>query len=500
MQEKVDQLKARYQEIVDLAGAAAVLSWDQSTYMPPGGAAARGRQMATLRSIIQEKQTDPELGKLLDELLPYAESLPEDHDDAALIKVGKRDFERAIKVPVEFTRRRTAHSSESFAVWTRARHADDFKAVKPYLEKTLELSKEFAAFYPEYDHPMDAFISFSEYGMTKEEVETIFDDLRENLVPLVQKVAEQQESDDGVLRGDFPCEKQLAFAREMVQAFGYDYERGRDDPTHHPFMTKFGQGDVRITTRCDDNYLGDGLFATLHEAGHGMYEQGVNPALEGTPLARGASSGVHESQSRLWENIVGRDLGVWRHYYPDLQKTFPALQDVPLETFHRAVNHIEPTLIRVRADELTYNLHIMIRFGLEVDLHEGRLTVADLPQAWRDRYEEYLGITPPDDKDGVMQDIHWYSFQIGGVFQGYTLGNVLSGQYYEAALQAHPEIPEQLARGEFDTLHGWMQENIYRHGRKFTSQELTQRVTGSPIRTEPYFNYLRNKYGALYDL
>jgi carboxypeptidase Taq len=287
----------------------------------------------------------------------------------------------------------------------------------------------------------------------------------------------------------------------VAARFGYDFNRGRQDISPHPFATSFSIGDVRITTRVKEDDLTEALFGTLHEAGHGMYEQGINPDFEGLHLADGTSSGVHESQSRLWENIVGRSLGFWSYFYPELQRVFPdQLSGVSLDTFYRAINKVERSLIRTEADEVTYNLHVMLRFDFELDLLEGRLAVADLPAAWRARYEQDLGIHSGDDKDGVLQDVHWYGGRIGGVFQGYTLGNVLSAQFYDAALEANPEIPEAITRGSFDALHRWMQENIYHHGRKFTSVELVQRTTGGPISVQPYLRYLRTKFGSLYQI
>ncbi len=332
-------------------------------------------------------------------------------------------------------------------------------------------------------------------------VRTLFSELRARLVPLVKAITAQPPADDGCLRQHFPEAAQWAFNLEVARQIGYDFERGRLDKTHHPFTTKFSLGDVRITTRVDEHLLSSALFATIHEAGHAMYEQGINPEYEGTPLAHGASSGVHESQSRLWENLVGRSRGFWEYGYPRLQAVFPEqLGNVPLETFYRAVNRVGRSLIRVEADEVTYNLHVMLRFDLELALLEGRLEVADLPEAWRERYAADLGITPPDDKDGVMQDVHWYFGTIGGMFQGYTLGNIMAAQFYAAALGQHPEISAEIAQGRFGTLLSWLQNNIYRHGSKYTAAELVERVTGGPLSVEPLVAYLRAKYGQLYQL
>ncbi len=501
METKLEELKNRLAEVDDLSRAAAVLGWDQAPYMPPGGAEARGRQLATLGRLAHEKFTDAGVGQLLEELQSHEHSLPYDSDDAALIRVTRREYERAVKVPAAFVAKFNAHQSASYEAWGRARPASDFKSVQPMLEKTLEYSRELANFFPGYDHIADPLIDFADYGMKAATVSALFAELREELVPIVKAIAAQPVADDACLHEKFPEAQQLAFGREVVKRLGYDFERGRQDKTRHPFCTTFSLGDVRITTRVKENDLGDALFSTIHEAGHAMYEQGIRAELEGTTLAHGTSSGVHESQSRLWENVVGRGRGFWEFFYPKLQAVFPLqLGDVPLEEFYRAINKVERSLIRTDADEVTYNLHVMIRFDLELQLLEGKLAVSDLPEAWRARYQSDLGIASPDDRDGILQDVHWYAGQIGGVFQGYTLGNILSAQFYEAATKAHPEIPNQIPQGEFGTLHGWLKENIYQHGSKFTANEIVKRATGRDLTIEPYIRYLKTKYGELYGL
>jgi carboxypeptidase Taq len=393
------------------------------------------------------------------------------------------------------------HVAESYQVWTKARPANDFAIVRPYLEKTLDLSRQLANFFPGYEHIADPLIDFSDYGMKASTVRAIFAELRDQLVPLVQAITAQPGVDDSCLHQTFPEAQQLAFGREVIKRFGYDLERGREDKTPHPFTTGFSIGDVRITTRVKENNLGEALFSTMHEAGHALYEQGIHRDFEGTPLAQGTSAGVHESQSRLWENLVGRSRGFWKFFYPKLQAVFPdQLGSVSLETFYRAINKVECSLIRTDADEVTYNLHIMQRFDFELDLLEGRLAVRDLPEAWRERFKTDLGIVPPDDRDGVLQDVHWYGGIIGGVFQGYTLGNILSAQFFELALQAHPTIPTEIKEGEFGTLYNWLKESIYQHGQKYTASELIERVTGGPLSIKPYLCYLRSKYGELYQL
>lgn len=501
MEQKLQQLKSRLLEISDIQAAASVLHWDQLTYMPPGGAGARGRQMATLRRLGHQKFIDAAVGQLLDDLQPYGESLPYDSDDAALLRETRRHYERAIKIPPDFMAQVQAHAAASYEAWAKARPANDFALAQPYLEQTVEYSRQIADFFPGYDHIADPLIDFSDYGMKAASVRALFAELRQELVPLVETITSQPVADDACLRQRYPEDMQAAFGLKIIKQLGYDFNRGRQDKTRHPFMTKFSLNDVRITTRFKEDDLSEGLFSALHEAGHALYELGIDLDLEGTPLASGASAGVHESQSRLWENLVGRSRAFWQHYYPQLQAAFPdQLGDVPLDTFYRAINKVARTLIRTDADEVTYNLHVMIRFDFELQLLEGSLAVKDLADAWQERFRADLGIVPDNHHDGVLQDVHWFNGIVGGAFQGYTLGNILSAQFYNQAVQAHPEIPAQVGQGQFDALHNWLKENIYRHGSKFTAPELIERVTGGPIRIEPYIAYLREKYGDLYAL
>lgn len=500
MDAKFEDLKNRLIEVDDLRSAAALLSWDQTTYMPSGGAEARGRQMATLGRIAQEKFTDPTIGKLLDDLSSVTESLAYDSDEASLIRVVKRDYERAVNVPPALLSEMTTHSTLSYQTWVQAREADDFSRMIPFLEKSLDLSRQFADCFPGYNHIADPLIENADSGMRVATIKPLFAALRDQLVPLVQAIQASTPVGDSCLYQDFPGLAQVDFGLAAIKRFGYDFERGRSDMTHHPYMTKFSLGDVRITTRYDDEHLGDGIFATMHESGHAMYEQGVSLRYEGLPLASGTSSGVHESQSRLWENLIGRSRLYWQGQYKNLQAIFPdQLNRVSLEQFYRAINKVEPTLIRVKADEVTYNLHIMLRFDLEVALLEGGVAIKDLPAAWNDRYQSDLGLTPHNFSDGVLQDVHW-TFGIGGMFQGYTLGNILSAQYYDAALKANPSIPAEIERGQFKTLHRWLQDNIYQHGRKYTATELTRKVTGHDLSLEPYMHYLKDKFGEIYGL
>ncbi|HEY4688418.1 MAG TPA: carboxypeptidase M32 [Anaerolineae bacterium] len=501
MEAKLKELKTRLMAIDDLNAANALLSWDQTTYMPPGGAEARGRQLATLGRLAHEMFTEPAIGKLLDDLRPYEESLPYDSDDAALIRLTRREYEKSVKVPAALVAEFNEHSAASYQAWTEARPANDFARMRPLLEKTVELSRRWAECFPGYEHIADPLIDMSDYGMKASTVRAMVAQLREQLVPFVRAITSQPVADDSFLRERYPEDRQLAFGLDVIKAFGYDFDRGRQDKTPHPFMIKFSLGDVRITTRVKEHDFTDAFFSTTHEAGHAMYEQGICRDFEGTLLAYGTSSGVHESQSRTWENLVSRSRPFWEFYYPKLQAVFPeSLGSVSLDAFYRAINKVQRSLIRTDADEVTYNLHVMIRFEFELQLLEGTLAVKDLPEVWHAAYQADLGIRAPDDRDGVLQDVHWYAGFVGGMFQGYTLGNVLSALFFDAALKAHPEIPDEMRQGQFDTLHHWLRENIYQHGSKYTAPELIERVTGGPLKIESYIAYLRRKYGELYQL
>ena len=370
-----------------------------------------------------------------------------------------------------------------------------------YLERTLDLSREYPSYFAPYKSIADPHIDDADEGMTAASTNKLFRELKSQLVPMVRAICAQSAADDSCLRQPFAKAAQLDFALRVAESLGYNLKRGRLDLTHHPFCTRFSAGDVRITTRVSQSDFGDALFSTLHEAGHAMYEQGISASLDSTPLGHGVSAGVHESQSRLWENVVARSRGFWEHFYPPLQRIFgEQLSSVPLAAFHRAINKVARSLIRTDADEVTYNLHIMLRFDLEMKLLEGGLRVKDLPEAWRAAMLADLDIAPSNDRDGCLQDAHWYSGYIGGRFQSYTVGNILSAQFYGAALKAYPDIRREIGRGKFAWLHDWLCDNLYRHGNKFAPNDLVERATGAAMQMEPYLDYLREKYGALYRL
>ena len=493
--EKFSKLKRHLKKIHDIESAAAVLIWDQNTHLPPGGAPARGEQIGQLRSVAHELWTAKELSQLLDELSGYENSCGHTSFAASLIRRARRSYLQETCVPQDFVERFSEHVSQTYNAWITARPDNDFKRMIPYLEKTVALSQERAGFSTGFDHVADALIDLSDEGMTVAKLLPIFNRLQDELKTLSAQIEARQDKGPDPLAGRFDIAKQEKLATDIVAKLGYDFSRGRLDKTHHPFMIKFSNGDVRITTRYRENDITEAVFSTIHEAGHAMYEQGVAAELEGTLLAHGASSGVHESQSRLWENMVGRSLPFWQHFYPLLQNFFPEpFARLSLPQFYRGINRVERALIRTDADEVTYNLHVIIRFNLELKLLEGKLKVADLAEAWRESYSTALGVAPPDDRDGVLQDVHWYGDFIGGQFQGYTLGNVMAAQFFASAEKALPHLGDDLASGNFLSLRSWLTQNLYSHGAKYTADELLKQATGADLSVEPYLNYLKQKY------
>ncbi|MEE8356057.1 MAG: carboxypeptidase M32, partial [Anaerolineales bacterium] len=384
--------------------------------------------------------------------------------------------------------------------WEEARKNDDLAHFQPHLEKIVKMKRQYADFFAPYDHVYDPLLDDFEPGMKTAQVQEIFTTLRPKQVELIKAISEKPEVDNSFLHQPFDEQKQWDFGERVITKYGYDWNRGRQDKAAHPFSTNFSVGDVRITTRVDTNFLNPALFGTMHEGGHAIYEQGVSQDLERTPLAGGASLAIHESQSRMYENLLGRSYDFWVYFYPKLQDTFSKeLGNVDLDTFYKGINKVEPSLIRVEADEATYNLHVMLRLELEIALMEGKLQVADLPTAWNERMEDYLGIIPPDDADGVLQDVHW-SAGILGYFPTYTLGNLVSNQLWEKINQDIPGLSSQIQGGNFKELLAWLRENVHQHGSKFKPQVLVNRIVGSGIKPEAYLRYLNDKFGAIYEL
>ena len=485
------ELKERVAEIHDLDRTSSLLGWDQQVKMPSGGGGVRAEQLATIGRIAHEALTSDEMGRLLDKLVPVAETLEYDSDEASLIRVVRRDWEKARRVPAELRAEMSRAASLAMPVWVKARQDSDFSQFLPALRHNFDLRRRYVECFDDYDEPYDVLLDDFEPGMTTAEVRTVFDRLKEEQVPFV--AAARAVGERPVRGGTFPLESQQEFELSVIRRFGFDPSEWRLDTAVHPFAASIAPTDIRLTTRYFEDNL-DGLFGTMHECGHGLYEHGVARELVRTPLASGASLALHESQSRMWENMVGRSLPFWRYFYPELQRTFPdALRNVALQDWYRSVNWVEPSLIRVEADEATYNLHIILRFELEQELLADTIDLDELPEIWNQRMQKYLGVEPRDDALGVLQDMHWAIGAIG-YFSTYALGNVVSGQLWEQANAAIPDLPEQFEQGEFDALSGWLGENLWRHGRKFTPRELVERITGGGLDSEPYLRYLRGKY------
>jgi len=497
---KLQDLKDILAEVSDLSHAALLLEWDQETYMPPGGVQSRSEQLSTLLRLSHVRFTSGEVGGLLDSLEGKVDG-DFDSDDASLVRVTRRDYEEARKLSPDLIAEVARAGSTARPVWEKARHDENYTLFAPYLEKNVELNRRIADALGYKERPYDALLNRTEPGMKTSELEAIFAELKEAIVPLVADIGRHADAvDDRVLRREFDTDLQVSYALEVVKRLGYDLERGRQDISTHPFSSGFGPDDVRITTRVSREFFNECLFGSIHESGHAMYEQGMGRHIARTPLYGGASPGVHESQSRLWENLVGRGRAFWRYFYPSLQAVFhESLHNVDEETFYRAVNRSYPSLIRVEADEVTYNMHVLLRFELENEMLEGKLKVMDLPEAWNARVKSYLGVDVPNDRQGALQDIHW-SFVSFGIFPGYTIGNLIGAQLMEKVRADIPDLDSQIERGEFGALLGWLRKNVHRHGRKFTPNELMERATGKPLTAMPWIAYVRKKFGALYGL
>jgi carboxypeptidase Taq len=497
--ELYQSFKGYLKEYMALDSLIHMLVWDQTTNMPTANANYRGEQIGFISKLAHEKLTDPRMGRMLNQLIPWANSLPEDTMEAKLVREVAKEYDRAVQVPATFMKKFFAHTARIYQAWVEAREQNDFSLVAPLLEESLTYSKEYANFFPDAAHPADPLIDRSDEGMHVAQLQPLFQSLRKKLVTMIEQIREAEPVDRKCLHQHFPKQKQLQFIDVVLDHLGLDRNRIRQDLSPHPFMIRLAGDDIRITTRIEEWEVTNGLFSSIHESGHALYELGISRELFDTPLMTGISSGVHESQSRLWENLVGKSRAFWEYFYPKFQSMFPTqLGSVPMETFYRAIHHVSPSAIRTEADEITYNLHVIIRFDLELALLTGDLSVADLPSAWADRYQQDLGIEINDMKNGVLQDVHWFTDFIGGQFQGYTLGNILSCQWFDAAITAHPEIIPQMENGEFDLLHTWLKDNLYQYGKMYTTSEIIQRATGQKLTIEPYIRYLSDKYHTIY--
>ena len=477
-----------------------MLGWDHRTQMPRNGAVARSEQMGTLSKLMHTMFVAPEMGKLIDEAAPWAEEQGYDSLEASLVRVVRHDYEKLVRVPPELSAEMSRTAAIAEPVWQEAREASDWSMFQPYLEKVIELRRQYVDCFEPADEDYDILLDDYEPGMKTAEVRAVFDELKAGLVPLIAEVAERADAvDDSFLTGDFPIDAQKHVEGKILADFGFTADSWRLDETVHPFATRSGMDDIRLTTKHHEDNM-HSIFSSMHEFGHGIYEYGGDRAFARTTLARGASLGFHESQSRMWENLVGRSRPFWQHYFPLVQEAFPAqMNGLDAEGFYRGVNRVKPSLIRIDADEATYNLHIILRFELEQEMITGRLSAADVTEAWDAKMMEYLGVEVPDVADGALQDTHWAGGAIG-YFSTYALGNVVSAQLWQRISDEIPDVYDQIGRGEFGQLREWLREHVHQHGRKYMPQELLQRVVGSKMDPKPLLAYLRGKLGEIYAL
>ncbi len=486
---------SRVKEISTARAIESVLEWDQETFMPPRGAAQRAAQLALIAGVAHQRLTDEAFGRALAAVEREADPDPV---VATNVREMRRLFDRAVKLPTELVQEIARTVALAKTAWVRARKENRFADFAPHLERVLELKRTVAEKIGYTTEPYDALMDEFEPGARAADVQRTFDELKRQLVPLVRAIRDApRQPNPQLLTRPAPVAAQAAFGRRVAADMGFDFEAGRLDVSVHPFCSGTSPLDVRLTTRYDENYLPASLFGIMHETGHGLYEQGLDPAHAGTPMGASVSLGIHESQSRLWENLVGRSRSFWAHYFPLLQAEFPAFADVSLEDWTFAINTVRPSYIRVEADEVTYNLHILLRFDLERQLVDGRLRVQEVPEAWNESFQGLLGLTPRTDTEGCLQDIHW-SMGILGYFPTYALGNLYAAQFFRAARRALPDLEQRIARGELRPLREWLRENIHRHGQRYRAHELVHQVTGEPLSPTPFFEYLRDKYQPLY--
>jgi carboxypeptidase Taq len=500
-QKLFDELREHVAKTSLVVATKALLEWDQQTKLPDSASEFRSDQITHFAGEVHRRQSDVRLGELLEQLSETDLAGDPHSDTGATIREMKREFDKQVKLPASLVTELARTTSRGQQIWVQARKTDDFALFAPTLKKIFELKRQEAEAIGYEDCPYDALLDEFEPRAKTRQVAKVLESLRQELVPLVSEIAASRaEISSGILHRHFPRQAQEEFAKFTTAAVGFDYQRGRLDETHHPFCTELGPYDCRLTTRFDENFFSPAFFGTLHEAGHGMYEQGLRAEYYGLPPGRYCSLGIHESQSRLWENLVGRRLSFWQHFYAEAQDFFPAaLQEVALCDFYRAVNTVEPGLIRVEADEATYNLHIILRFQLEQEVINGELDTDDLPAAWNEKYEQYLGITPTNDADGVLQDIHWSSGSVG-YFPTYSLGTLFASQLFQCAENELGNLDIMFRSGEFRPLLEWLNRNVHEPGMCYSSSELGKKVTGSPLSHEDLIAQLRQKLVPIYGL
>lgn len=497
-----EELVARMREAELLGSCASLLSWDEQTHLPPRGAEHRANQLALLAGLTHERKTDPRIGELLNELEAVSGDSDPEGERAVNVREIRRAYNRAVRLPKRLVEELSRTTSLAQQAWVEAKKNADFPTFLPWLTKIVALKREEAeAIGYGTGHRYDALLDDYEPGMTAAAVTAVFEPLRNELVKLVSLIQQSgRQAPVEILHRHYPQQAQRVLAESAAKYIGFNFEAGRLDESPHPFCSGIGPGDCRLTTRFHDHHFNAGFFGVLHEAGHGIYEQGLQTEAFGLPMGQACSLGIHESQSRLWENFVGRSRAFWEYFYPSAQQAFPiALKQVSLDDFYFAINDVRPSLIRVEADEVTYNLHIMLRLELELQLLSGDLPPAEVPTAWNTCVENYLGIKPPNDAVGCLQDIHWSGGLIG-YFPTYALGNMYAAQFFEAAQDALGPLETLFQRGEFLPLKAWLNENIHRHGKRYPAARLVEVVTGRPLSAEPLIGHLRNKFSALYGL
>jgi carboxypeptidase Taq len=504
MATKLEQLREQLAEISDLGGARELLDWDQRTQMPEAGAEMRAEQLATLARLHHQRLVSDSLGALIDAAADEVDGSPYESDEASLVRLARRQWEKTRRVPAALEGEITRAASLAEHAWAEFRERSDFAGFLPYLERNIELRRRYADCFdgfPGFEHPYDPLLDDFEPGTTTSEVRAVLAELRDGVRPLVDQVAAGADSiDDSCLRGEFELGAQEKLAQEVVAALPLQPDAWRLDPTAHPFASAISPADIRITTRFDPGYIGTALWSVIHEAGHGLYENGIARELWRSPLCTAPSLSFHESQSRMWENWVGRGRPYLGHLLPRLRELFPEqFEAVDTDQLHRAANRIQPSLIRVEADQVTYNLHIVLRFELELELFEGRLEAADLPEAWNARMAEYLGLEVPNDAAGVLQDVHWAGGAFG-YFPTYSLGNVIAAQIWDLATEDLPELEHQISAGQLGPLHDWLRERLYRHGAKLMPKETLERLVGGPIDVAPYLRQLSERAAEIYGI
>ena len=495
------QLIAEIKQISLLGSCAGVLGWDKQTYMPKGGAEHRAEQLALLSGMIHERATAPQIGDYLAEI-ENSDLISDPHSEAAVnVRELRRDYDRAIKLPRTLVEELARVATIAQQAWREAREKSDYALFQPHFTKILDLKHQEVNALNTGETPYDTLLDDYEPGETSENLTRVFSGLRDELVELVGAIAESgKKPDENILTRTYPIDQQEAFGKIAAAQIGFNFDNGRLDITTHPFCSGIGPGDTRLTTRYNTHHFSESFFSIMHEAGHGIYDQGLNDEHYGTPMGDSISLGIHESQSRMWENFVGRSEAFWTHFYPKVRAAFPdALSDVSQRDFYAAINAVAPSYIRVEADEATYNLHIMLRFELEQALIDGGLKAEDIPGVWNETFEKYLGLTPPDDAQGCLQDIHWSGGGIG-YFPTYALGNLYAAQFFEQARQEVGDLNAQFAEGVFEPLKNWLTEKIYSQGQRYRANELIEVVTGKPLSHEPLMRHLRAKYEPLYGI